>query len=60
MKKVNKPKEIARAMNLVWESLDSHLEYTYKGKMIRDESHAFHIKAVKDYAEILFILSKLY
>jgi hypothetical protein len=54
--KHNKEKKIERALRLTWDSLQSHLEYTYKKSW---EGKQFHKKAVKDYSEIISILSEL-
>ena len=59
---------IARAMELVWDSLQSHLEDTYnpsitniKDKKARKEigGRNFHIKTVKEYCEIISTLGEL-
>ena len=47
-------------MRLTWGSLESHLIYTHKGRMIRNETNQFHRKSVREYAEIIHILSQLY
>lgn len=54
---MNKQKLIERAMILVWDSLQSHLPYTY---LKTAEGKRFHRKAIKDYVELLDILDKLY
>jgi len=59
-KKVNRSKDIKKAICLAWGSLESHLVYTHKGKMTRDESHKFHRECVREYAVIINKLSKLY
>ncbi len=50
-------KEVERAMRLVWSSLESHLIFTHRKST---EGIKFHKKCVREYAELLDILSKLY
>ena len=50
-------KDIERAMKLVWSSLASHLNYTHSKHF---DGKPFHKRAVKEYAEILHLLSKLF
>jgi hypothetical protein len=57
MKAVEKAKMIERAIKLAYDSLDSHLRYTY---VKSSEGQLFHKKCVVEYAEIISILSKLY
>lgn len=52
----NKDKKIVKAVRLVWSSLQSHLEYTYKKSW---EGKQFHKKAIREYSEIISILSEL-
>ena len=52
-----KAKKIDRAIRLTWESLESHLHWTHKKS---SEGLKFHRKCIKDYAEIIKILSELY
>lgn len=56
-----KEKKIIRALRLVWDSLDSHLDDTanrrLKGGIVG--SRQFHKKCVREYAEIIKILSEL-
>ena len=64
MNKTDRAKEVEKAIELVYESLISHLPYTY-GKIEgfakkRGESHKFHQQCVKEYAEVISIISKLY
>lgn len=63
-----KAKQIARAIRIVWESLDSHLDDTHdplydkvKSKIARDHigDKAFHKKCVKEYAEVIKTLTEL-
>lgn len=53
---------IERLMRLTWESLESHLKWTYAPKedMSSKETNAFHRKCVKDYAETMHLISQLY
>ena len=57
-------KLIERGFRLAWDSLESHLYYTYaklsKKSRKEGESYKFHKNCVKQYAEIIIILSKLY
>lgn len=48
---------IERAIRLAYDSLQSHLRYTYAKS---SEGTAFHKKCVREYAEIISILVKLY
>lgn len=51
---------IEKAIRIVWASLDTHLPAT-RGKIIKDVGgHAFHKKCVKEYADVIKILSELY
>jgi hypothetical protein len=52
-----KAKILDEAIRLVWESLESHLPYTYKKS---PEGTAFHIKCVKDYCKLIELLTRLY
>lgn len=63
-----KNKNIARAIRLVYDSLESHLDDTFdpltpklKDKRAKDHicGQRFHIKCVQEYAEIIKILSDL-
>lgn len=58
-KKTMKAKLIEQAIELTYDSLKSHLPYTY-GKLPKGESHKFHKKATKEYAQIILNLTKLY
>lgn len=55
-----KAKEIDKAIRLAFESLESHLQYTHGGKMIRNENREFHKQCIRDYAYIIKVLSELY
>ena len=50
-------KAIERAIKLVWGSLESHLRYTH---VRTEEGMQFHKDCVKEYSELLMILSDLY
>lgn len=50
-------KKVEEAMRLVWDSLQSHLPYTY-GKA-NTKTTRFHKKCVREYALLLKILSEL-
>jgi len=55
-----KEEEIERAIRLTFDSLESHLKWTYEDKMPKGETRDFHKKCVQEYAEVIRILSKLY
>jgi hypothetical protein len=57
-KSTARAEKIERAIRLTWESLDSHLEYA-SGKKHHD-SPSFHKKCVKDYSELMKLISELY
>lgn len=48
---------LERLIRLVWDSLESHLPYTYEHS---SEGKDFHIKCVMEYSEMIYLLSKLY
>ena len=50
-----KEKDIERAIRIAWDSLQSHLRYTYAKS---SEGKKFHKKCIREYAEIISILSK--
>lgn len=50
-------KKIDRALKLAWDSLQSHLNWTHH---ISSEGKIFHKKCVKQYAELMKLLSELY
>lgn len=54
--KTKKEKKIERAIRLTWSSLESHLQYTHKQS---SEGKTFHRKCVKEYSELINILSDL-
>ena len=47
---------IEKALRSVYDSLQSHLQYTYKKT---SEGKRFHIKCVKDYLELMDTIEKL-
>ena len=50
-------KLIEEAIRLTWDSLESHLVYTYS----KDEAgYEFHKQATKEYAKVIEILTQLY
>jgi len=58
--KNRRAKDIEKGLRLAWSSLESHLYYTHSGKTPRNENKAFHKKCVKEYSEIIRILTSLY
>ena len=56
-KKQKHAKDIERATRLVWDSLQSHLSYTY---LKSSEGKRFHVATIKQYAELIEILARLY
>jgi hypothetical protein len=48
---------VEKAMRIVWASLESHLEFTYKKHV---NSKKFHKQTIREYADLLSILSRLY
>ena len=58
--KSNRKQLIRRAMKLVWSSLDSHLPFIDKNpKSKNDGTIRFQTQCVREYSELIFILSKL-
>jgi len=55
-KDYKKEKKIERAIRLVWDSLESHLKYT---QIKTSEGANFHKECVRDYSELIKILSEL-
>ncbi len=53
----NRAKKIEQAIKLTYDSLQSHLKYTHAHS---SEGQKFHIKCVKEYAEVIKLLSELY
>jgi hypothetical protein len=60
MTKEERAKTIRKLISLVYDSLDSHLEYTYESDEGVKASKRFHKKCVKEYAEIINLLTRLY
>ena len=60
---MNKQEKIAKAIQLTYSSLESHLDWTHgkigKAHKKTGESNAFHKKCVREYAEVIKILSEL-
>lgn len=60
----NKNQIIAKAIRLIWESLESHLDPSFlkpeKLDKKRGETCKWHQKCVKDYVELLRLISELY
>ena len=60
--------QIELAIRLVWDSLQSHLPYTYeqqecvkcKQKFCKCDNYKFHKKSIEEYANLIHILSNLY
>ena len=59
-------KIVAKTITMIWSSLDSHLSETYNPTKFRDKrakeilgTSRFHIQCVKEYAEIIRMLSEL-
>jgi hypothetical protein len=61
---------VDKIIRLSYDSLSTHLPYTHNNKqllkiwrsgdLIRDETIEFHILCVKEYAQIIYLASKLY
>lgn len=66
MKAIDRAKKIDRAIRIIWDSLDSHLEGTHTltttQKRYVDEvgGQSFHKRCVKEYAEVISTLTELY
>jgi len=58
MTRKERAKLVNEGIELVWDSLSSHLPYTIKCPP--SETKKFHIKCVKEYVRLLQILSSLY
>lgn len=59
LSKKERARKIERATKLVWDSMQSHLPYTHEDTG-GNGNNEFHKKSVKEYAELLQILSELY
>lgn len=54
-------KDVEKGIRLAWSSLETHLGYTHsRSGLIRNETHNFHKKCVREYVEIISILTRLY
>jgi hypothetical protein len=60
MKKQEKDEIISGLIRDVYASLESHLLYTHKTGLKKPESNNFHKDCVKEYAEMIVKLTKLY
>lgn len=56
-RKTKRAKRLGKAIQTVYESLDSHIPYCY-GK--DKEDVAFHQKCVLDYAKLMVVLARCY
>lgn len=54
--KYEKEKLVEEFYRLIWSSLESHLKYTHSHS---SEGRDFHKKTTKEYARMMYILSKL-
>lgn len=57
MKTKDRAQKIDEAIRLIWDSLQSHLEWTHKQS---SEDEQFHKKCVKEYTALIKILTELY
>lgn len=57
MSKKERAKLIEQGLRLTWDSLQSHLPYTHSPSK---DGELFHKKCVKEYSELISILSKLF
>lgn len=60
MKKAKRAKIIRRLIRNIWGSLDSHLEYTYKKGLPKEESNEFHKQRIREYSQAIKDISELY
>ena len=54
---------VEKIIRLSYDSLDTHLPYTHDckdGDLIRDETLEFHKQCVREYAQIIYLASRLY
>ena len=59
--KYKREKKIGKAIEMVWISLESHLITPYYGrKGLFEKDNKFHQECVRDYAELIKIISELY
>lgn len=60
-KSAERAKKIEQGIKIAYDSLETHLMYTHSPKgLIRNETHTFHKKCVKEYATLIAILAELY
>lgn len=57
--KQDRAEKVERVIRLAWSSLESHLSYA-TGRIKHIDKPVFHRKCVKEYAEIIQIVSELY
>lgn len=57
MKTKDRAQKIDEAIRLIWDSLQSHLEWTHKQS---SEGEQFHKRCVKEYTALIKILTELY
>lgn len=60
MKTKEKDEIVSGLIRDVYASLESHLEYTHKSGLKTPESNYFHKQCVKEYADMIIKLTKLY
>ena len=61
---MKREEKIERVIRIVWDSLESHLSYTYREinkncKYCKKENRKFHKECVRDYAIAIKLLSEL-
>ena len=59
----NRARMVDKIIRLSYDSLESHLPYTHdckEGDLIRDETLEFHKTCIREYAQIIYLASKLY
>lgn len=56
---IERAKVVEELIVKVWGSLESHLGYTHMEVQL-PESNTFHVECVREYSEMLVLLSKLY
>lgn len=52
---MTKEQELCRAIEIAYDAMQSHFEWTYKAS---SEGKAFHKQCVKDYAEQVYLIAK--
>lgn len=62
MQKNEKAKIIGKAIGMIYGSLESHLLTPYYGKRkdLFEKDNKFHQQCVREYAEIIYLISQLY